>query len=32
MPDAELLSHAAAGDLHRPDLLVGQARRMLKDV
>jgi hypothetical protein len=31
MPDAELLAHAAAGDLHRPDVLAGQARRMLKD-
>ncbi len=31
MPDAELLAHAAAGDLHRPDVLVAQARRMVKD-
>jgi hypothetical protein len=31
MPDAELLAHAAAGDLHRPDLLRAQARRMLCD-
>lgn len=31
MPDAELLKHAAAGDLHRPDVLIAQARRMLKD-
>jgi hypothetical protein len=31
MPDAELLEHAAAGDLHRPDVLVAQARRMLRD-
>jgi hypothetical protein len=31
MPDEELLSHAASGDLHRPEVLVGQARRMLKD-
>jgi hypothetical protein len=31
MPDAELLSHAAAGDLHRPDVLTAQARRMLRD-
>jgi hypothetical protein len=31
MPDAELLAHAAAGDLHRPDVLRAQARRMLRD-
>ena len=31
MPDAELLSHAAAGDLHQPTVLVAQARRMLRD-
>jgi hypothetical protein len=31
MPDAELLAHAAAGDLHRPDVLKAQARRMLRD-
>ncbi len=31
MPDQELLSHAAAGDLHQPDVLVKQARRMLRD-
>ncbi len=31
MPDEELLSHAAAGDLHRPQVLVAQARRMLRD-
>ena len=31
MPDAELLAHAAAGDLRRPDVLVAQARRMLRD-
>lgn len=31
MPDAELLRHAAAGDLQRPDVLVAQARRMLQD-
>jgi hypothetical protein len=31
MPDEELLSHAAAGDLHTPDVLVAQARRMLRD-
>ncbi|MDR3618334.1 MAG: DUF1592 domain-containing protein [Paludisphaera borealis] len=31
MPDQELLSHAAAGDLHRPETLAAQARRMLRD-
>jgi hypothetical protein len=31
MPDAELLLHAAAGDLHRPEVLRAQARRMLRD-
>jgi hypothetical protein len=31
MPDAELLSHAAAGDLHKPAVLLAQAHRMLKD-
>ncbi len=31
MPDAELMSHAAAGDLRRPEVLTGQARRMLRD-
>jgi hypothetical protein len=31
MPDKELLSHAAAGDLRRPEVLVAQARRMLRD-
>jgi hypothetical protein len=31
MPDAELLERAAAGDLHRPEVLVAQARRMLGD-
>jgi hypothetical protein len=31
MPDEELLTHAAAGDLHRPEVLVTQARRMLRD-
>jgi hypothetical protein len=30
-PDAELLHHAAAGDLGKPDVLRAQARRMLKD-
>ncbi len=31
MPDAELLAHAAAGDLQRPEVLGAQARRMLAD-
>ena len=31
MPDEELLSHAAAGDLRRPEVLTAQARRMLRD-
>ncbi len=31
MPDEELLSRAAAGDLHEPEVLVAQARRMLRD-
>jgi hypothetical protein len=31
MPDAELLARAAAGDLHRPEVLAAQARRMLQD-
>ncbi len=31
MPDQELLAHAAAGDLQRPDVLLAQTRRMLKD-
>jgi hypothetical protein len=31
MPDEELLSHAAAGDLTRPAVLLAQARRMMKD-
>ena len=31
LPDDELLAHAAAGDLHRPDVLAAQTRRMLKD-
>lgn len=31
MPDEELLSHAAAGDLHRPEVLVAQTRRLLSD-
>jgi hypothetical protein len=31
MPDGELLSRAAAGDLHEPEVLAAQARRMLRD-
>jgi hypothetical protein len=31
MPDAQLLRHAAAGDLHRPEVLLAQTRRMLHD-
>lgn len=31
MPDAELMAHASAGDLHRPEVLTAQARRMLLD-
>jgi hypothetical protein len=31
LPDEELLAHAAAGDLHRRDVLLAQARRMLRD-
>ena len=31
MPDDELLRHAAAGDLQRPNVLLAQTRRMLKD-
>ncbi|MES2462289.1 MAG: DUF1592 domain-containing protein [Armatimonadota bacterium] len=31
MPDKELLAHAAAGDLHRPEVLTAQTRRMLRD-
>jgi len=30
-PDEELLKHAAAGDLQKPDVLLAQTRRMLKD-
>ena len=30
-PDEELLKHAAAGDLQRPEVLLAQTRRMLKD-
>lgn len=31
MPDAELMAHAAKGDLARPKVLLAQTRRMLKD-
>jgi hypothetical protein len=31
MPDAELMKHAAAGDLSKPAVLIAEARRMLKD-
>lgn len=31
MPDAELLALAGRGELHRPEVLVAQARRMLSD-
>jgi hypothetical protein len=31
MPDEELLARAEAGDLQRPEVLIAQARRMLKD-
>ncbi|MCC9608354.1 DUF1592 domain-containing protein [Blastopirellula sp. JC732] len=31
MPDAELLQHAAAGDLHQPEVLIAQAKRMSAD-
>jgi hypothetical protein len=31
MPDAELLAHAAAGDLRQPGVLTAQARRMLHE-
>jgi mono/diheme cytochrome c family protein len=31
MPDVQLLQRAAAGDLHRPDVLVAQVWRMLAD-
>jgi hypothetical protein len=31
MPDAELLRHAAAGDLAKPEVLIAQAKRMLRD-
>src|SRR5262249_50740149 len=31
IPDEDLTAHASAGDLRKPDVLVAQARRMLKD-
>src|SRR4051794_5201119 len=31
MPDEELLQHAAAGDLRRPEVIAAQARRMVRD-
>ena len=31
MPDAELLAHAKAGDLHKPEVITAQAKRMLRD-
>jgi hypothetical protein len=31
MPDDKLLARAAAGDLHRPEVLLAEARRMLHD-
>jgi len=31
MPDQELLDRAAAGDLHRPNIIVADAKRMLLD-
>jgi hypothetical protein len=31
MPDQELLDHAAAGDLHKPDVMLAETRRMIKD-
>lgn len=31
MPDEELMSHAASGDLRQPEVLIAQARRMLQD-
>ena len=30
-PDEALLARAAAGDLHRPEIMAAQARRMIKD-
>jgi hypothetical protein len=31
MPDDELMRHAASGDLQKPDVLLAQTRRMLRD-
>ena len=31
MPDDDLLAHATAGDLHQPEVLIAQTRRMLRD-
>lgn len=31
MPDEPLMAHAAAGELHRPEILVNESRRMLRD-
>ena len=31
MPDADLLDRARAGDLHKPEVLIAQTRRMLRD-
>ena len=31
IPDAALLAHAAKGDLHRPEVMAAEARRMLQD-
>src|SRR5207237_1912120 len=31
MPDEELMKHAAAGDLHKADVLAAETRRMLRD-
>ena len=31
MPDEELMQHAAAGELHEPEVIKAQARRMLQD-
>ena len=31
LPDEELLQHAAAGDLHEPEVIKAQTRRMLQD-
>ena len=31
LPDKELLAHASAGDLHQPNVLTAQTRRMMRD-